>query len=729
MSYSYSSSVEYLYDEFKRLYFFIKSRINKARYQADNPDLKGLVITEEEIDLLLKQSVDEILDDNKKDGLLPEEQSFLTALEEEIAHKRSATLNQGKRLRLDWLAKKCQLTALDIDILLITLAPELDLRFERLYAYLQDDVTKKRPSIDLCIKLLCSNRKNKLTARKRFSPDYPLVKHRIIQIFADPNHLIPPLAAMYLKLDNNIINYLLEQDHRTTDLHPFATYINPRIGLDDLFLPGIFKNKLNHLLQNYQKSKKRIIIYFKGIDGIGKKSTAQAMCLELGINLLIVDITQLLETPSSEAENVVHRIYREAIMQNAALYWDHVDALAAENQHAWQRLIFEKPAQSPLIAFLSGNSSDHFSLGLSEHACVRIEFPLPSSTACQKMWELYLKQNDVLVNADVDLNAVAQEFKLTGQQIKAAASMAVNLAYWRDPQNHRLNQADIYAACRKQSSPNLLKLAKKITPRYTWDDIVLPSDQMAQLKEIYISAKCRTFVYETWGFEQKLSYGKGLNILFAGPSGTGKTMAADILAHELGVDLYKIDLSQVVSKYIGETEKNLSHVFDEAKNSNAILFFDEADALFGKRTEVHDAHDRYANIETGYLLQKMEEYDSITILATNLRCNMDEAFVRRIAFVVPFSMPNVEERLCIWTKIWPEEVPRKEDLDLQFMAKQFEIAGGNIKNIALTAAFMAAGDGRIIGMEHLILATRRELKKKGKMVAAKNFGIYWEYAF
>jgi len=225
-----------------------------------------------------------------------------------------------------------------------------------------------------------------------------------------------------------------------------------------------------------------------------------------------------------------------------------------------------------------------------------------------------------------------------------------------------------------------------------------------------------------------VALGKGLNVIFAGPSGTGKTMSAGIIAGELRMDLYKIDLSTVVSKYIGETEKNLERIFTEAGESNAILFFDEADSLFGKRSEVKDAHDRYANIETGYLLQKMEEYDGIVVLATNLRKNLDEAFIRRMHFIIEFPFPEEEDRYEIWRRVFPKAVPLGEDVDLRFMARQFKMSGGNIKNIALAAAFLAAGDEQenpTIGMNQLIRATRREYQKLGKLCTESDFGPYF----
>jgi SpoVK/Ycf46/Vps4 family AAA+-type ATPase len=246
---------------------------------------------------------------------------------------------------------------------------------------------------------------------------------------------------------------------------------------------------------------------------------------------------------------------------------------------------------------------------------------------------------------------------------------------------------------------------------------------LAQLREICNQVKYRRVVYGEWGFDRKLSLGKGVNVLFSGPPGTGKTMAAEVIANELQLDLYKIDLSQVVSKYIGETEKNLDRIFTAAQNANAILFFDEADALFGKRSEVKDAHDRYANIEIGYLLQKMEEYQGMAMLATNLRQHMDEAFVRRIGAIVEFPFPDAEYRQQIWEVIFPQAAPLAEDVNFGILARQVKLAGGNIKNIALAAAFYAAEAGEVIRMQHLIQAARREYQKLGRTWNESEWGM------
>jgi SpoVK/Ycf46/Vps4 family AAA+-type ATPase len=279
----------------------------------------------------------------------------------------------------------------------------------------------------------------------------------------------------------------------------------------------------------------------------------------------------------------------------------------------------------------------------------------------------------------------------------------------------------LFAAARAYSNPRLSNLARKIEPRYTWDDIILPEDQLAILREIVAAVRGRPLVLDQWGVGAKLASSAGVTMLFAGPPGTGKTMAAEVIASEMGLDLYKIDLSSIVSKYIGETEKNLEKIFSEAQSSNAILFFDEADAIFGKRSEVKDAHDRYANIEISYLLQRMEAYDGVTILATNLRANLDEAFTRRLQFAVNFPFPDHHYRLRIWRTLFPPDVPRDENLDFELLARRFKLAGGNIRNIIVGAAYLAAADGLSVTMEHLFHGTRRELQKMGRLVGEEDF--------
>jgi len=350
---------------------------------------------------------------------------------------------------------------------------------------------------------------------------------------------------------------------------------------------------------------------------------------------------------------------------------------------------------------------------------VGVEFARPTYTERVTLWHRTEGQGEH--DADIDFAALANKFRFTGGQIADAHKTARGLARWRDPLACKVSQGDLYEACRLHSSRKLSTLGRKIRPRHSWKDIILPEDRLRQLQEICDCMKYRPVVFDEWGFDRKISLGKGLNVLFAGPSGTGKTMSAEIMAGELRLDLYKIDLSSVVSKYIGETEKNLARIFAEAETSNAILFFDEADALFGKRSEVRDSHDRYANIEINYLLQKMEEHEGVVILATNFRKNMDDAFVRRMHFTVEFPFPSRADRRRIWEQIWPVETPQLNDIDFEFMAERFEIAGGNIRNVAMAAAFLAARNGGKVGMTHLLHSMRREYQKMGKVATPGEF--------
>jgi SpoVK/Ycf46/Vps4 family AAA+-type ATPase len=278
------------------------------------------------------------------------------------------------------------------------------------------------------------------------------------------------------------------------------------------------------------------------------------------------------------------------------------------------------------------------------------------------------------------------------------------------------------AAARSQAAPRLESLARRIDPAFGWDDLVAPDDTILQLRELCERVRDRKRVIGDWGFGGKLARANGATALFAGPSGTGKTMAAEIVAGELGLELYRIDLAGVVSKYIGETEKNLDRVFAAAETGSAVLLFDEADALFGKRSEVRDAHDRYANLEVAYLLQRLESYDGLAVLTSNLAGNVEEAFARRLAFTIHFPFPELEDRRRIWHIVWPAEAPVGDDVDFDLLAQELRLAGGGIRNAAIAAAFAAAADGGVVRMAHVLHGARREFQKLGRETNLSTLG-------
>jgi SpoVK/Ycf46/Vps4 family AAA+-type ATPase len=347
---------------------------------------------------------------------------------------------------------------------------------------------------------------------------------------------------------------------------------------------------------------------------------------------------------------------------------------------------------------------------------IRLPLALPNAALRRELWTEYLADSPHQVP---DLMELASRFRLNAGQIRDAAAWAAGRARGRG--QAAITMADLENAVAFVVMPTLDGLARSLPPRHTWDELILPADVTAHLHEFAAAIRRREQVYDTWGFDRRRPMGRGLNALFAGPSGTGKTMAAEIIAGELGLSIFKIDLSAVVSKYIGETEKHLRRLFAEAEQANAILFFDEADALFGKRSEVRDAHDRYANIEVAYLLQALEEHAGVTILATNLFGNLDDAFVRRVHYIVHFPFPDEDMRRRIWGVIFPAEAPLAPDVDRADLARRFRITGGHIRNIALGGAFLAADDGETICMDHLLRAARREFQKMGKIIEEADF--------
>ena len=733
----YTSSLQHITAELSRLDLLIRVqvwRVRQARQSDEN--LSPFYIPEDEIDTLLDQEI----------GLplwaivpLPPEmvknlQAQLDQMTTFIIEIKAASIAEGVALRLDQLAQHFHLTPLDQDILLVALAPEIDLRYGRLYAYLQDNVTHRHPSVDLALSLLHPDFYAKMAAQARLTAEAPLLRHHLLYLWHDPANPHPAWLDYVLTVDKRIVRYLLDGDEPDERVATYLEVVSPSVALDDLRLPGDHATKLATLTEQQSD----LVLYLQGKAGVGKQTTADALCRKLNQQLCVVNGQRLLaEVKAENFASVVQLIEREVRLQGAALYWEGFDALLADDKASQRLAFFATLANRPGLTFLAGQQVWEPDRSVQISSFLRVEFPLADYNDRHQLWGEALAgavhgggvrtdAEGLPVEAgidpqDIDTAALAATFRFSAGQIFDSVNTARDLARWRNPEAPRIEEDDLYTASRLHSNRKLTELAQKIEPHYSWDDIVLPTDKIEQLRGICDQVKYRGRVYDDWGFDGKLAMGKGISALFAGPPGTGKTMSADIIAHELGLDLYKIDLSTVVSKFIGETEKNLSRIFDEAETSNAILFFDEADALFGKRTEVRDSHDRYANLEISYLLQKMEEYEGMVILATNLHKNMDDAFTRRLHFIIEFPLPDAENRRHIWEQIWPAETPRCSDLDLDFIAQEVAVSGGNIRNIALAAAFLAAADGQTVTMPHLVRATQREYTKIGKLLTGREF--------
>ncbi|MEP0908643.1 ATP-binding protein [Leptolyngbya subtilissima ST-M1] len=615
--------------------------------------------------------------------------------------------------RLEWLKQNFELTEFDLDVVVIALAPELDRRYERLYAYLQDDVRCKRPTIDLALNLLCTDAVEKLERRSHFTSAAPLLHNQLLHLQSELTTK-PTFLAQELHLDSQVLRFLLAQPGLDASLSPFCQLLTAAPESKPESLNDLALHQVTQAWQNQQPLR----LYFQGRDRLSQRRTALSLAYYLKVPLLQVDLPRLVAV-NVDLEPTLRRVWREAEFQRALLYLEGVEAFTPEQRLGYQSLL-RLVATTETVVVLAGTGD--WAAEAIEPPLVVVVVPfLPLAfTQRRQCWQKHLTEigvaADEAISAGIvptDLDALADRFGLTAAQIAEAVAVARNTAQW---QGVPTALPHLFTAARAQAGRELQGLARKIEPKYHWDDIVLRPDAQLQLQELCRQSQYRHVVFDAWKFDQKLSLGKGINALFSGPPGTGKTMAAEVIAHELQLDLYKIDLSKIVSKYIGETEKNLDRIFTAAANSNAILLFDEADALFGKRSEVQDAHDRYANIEVGYLLQKMEEYEGIALLTSNLRSSLDAAFVRRLRFIIEFPLPDASDRYHIWQQVWPDSTSLAADVNLNLLAQKLEVTGAEIRNIALAAAFLAAAEGQSIGMSHLKQAVRREFQKMGKLL-------------
>ncbi|MFL5756835.1 MAG: ATP-binding protein, partial [Chloroflexota bacterium] len=444
----------------------------------------------------------------------------------------------------------------------------------------------------------------------------------------------------------------------------------------------------------------RPVLNLVGEAGSGRHVFAEAVSATLGLELYELDLAAL-PSDRAERESLLRAVDRDAVLSAFALY---VDATATPDD---PNILTDVLGERESLVIVGSAAALRLRRG-----GVTVEVSGATPSAILERWASALGPD---LPAGDEVLDVAEQFALGPRSIQRAAAAARQQA---TTEGRHIATADLVRACRRQAGSALDDLARRIDPRYDWDDIVLPADVADQLHEIAGQVGRRYQVYERWGFGAKHARGRGITVLFAGASGTGKTMAAEVLANDLGLDLYRIDLAGVVSKYIGETEKNLRRLFDAAERSGSVLLFDEADALFGKRTEVRDSHDRYANIEINYLLQRMEDYRGLAILATNMRGLLDHAFLRRLRFILDFPFPDRAGRRAIWARVFPPEAGA--DIDADALAR-LEVAGGSIRSIAINAAFFAAEDGDAIGMDHVMRAARREYSKIDKLVVESEF--------
>lgn len=524
------------------------------------------------------------------------------------------------------------------------------------------------------------------------APTSPLRQWKLIDINETTSLSLSPL-----KLDERILHYILGDNSLDQRLR---SVVKPATKDQKINVPShqrLADQIAKTWVQPYQELEIPVI-QLCGDETASKRAIAATACQQSGLDLYIMSAGVISSLRNDEIRDLVHLWHRESILQSSALLLDCDDIEISD------------PSKEGIITRLIENLPNYLIVSSPERKRSRqrplINFDVhkPSTEEQRYIWSNILDGNDQTLHNCV--NTLVSHFSLNASAIHTVCLEAKG----------RINKGEqtslsmvLWDTCRSQARPRLHELAQPMESGATWEDLVLPDIQRQVLQDISAHVRQRMTVYEKWGFGKKGSRGLGISALFAGPSGTGKTLAAEVIANELHLDLYRIDLSQVVSKYIGETEKNLRRVFDAAEYGGAILLFDEADALFGKRSEVKDSHDRHANIEVGYLLQRMEAYRGLAILTTNLKSSLDQAFLRRIRFIVQFPFPDANQREEIWQRIFPKQTPTK-DLDPELLA-QLNVSGGNIRNIALNAAFLAADAGEEVQMKHLLQSAKSEYAK------------------
>jgi hypothetical protein len=573
------------------------------------------------------------------------------------------------------------------DIVLLCAAAELDPAMPALCMACHDDQRLRRPTFRLAVQVLPEAHWSALL------PDAPLRRWKLIDVGAGEGLVTSPL-----RLEESVLHFLMGASSLDERLRNLTEAVEPPDAL-----PESYRQHAEALLSAWN-GQPRTVPQLQGNATRGKRALAAAVCAGLGLELHVMRASVL---PGAAAEReALARIWdRDGILGRRALLLQLENGSPAEWAAASD---LADRIEGPLVVTGSGP------LDLDRRKTVRITVNRPGTDEQRALWQCVLGEHATKLNGELD--TVVAQFDLDVETLERAGSRVRETV---DQEGSNLFPL-IWEACRSEARPALEGRAHRIQARAFWPDLVLPQASLEMLHTIVSHVRQQGRVFERWGFAAQSSRGRGLAALFSGPSGTGKTLAAEVLANELCLDLYHIDLSQVVSKFIGETEKNLCAIFDSAEDSGAILLFDEADALFGKRSEVKDSHDRYANIEVSYLLQRMEAYRGLAVLTTNMRAALDTAFLRRIRFIVNFPFPDFALRRGIWDRMFPPQTPTS-GLDLEKLAR-LNLSGGNIRNVALNAAFLAAEEDCPVRMDHLLKSARRECSKLEKQLSGSEIG-------
>jgi ATP-dependent 26S proteasome regulatory subunit len=677
-------------------------------------ELSGTFVAGSEVAALLRGGLPATPEADQRIATLD---AAISAREEQIEAKLAEAHEQGEPLPFDRLRRAFGLTPTEQRVLWVLIAVEVSARLRQLMRYLVNESTRVHADVGLLELLVYATPQTRDQLIHELSPDGRLARYRLVEpIGGRRTQDEAPFLMRPLKVNGRVIELVhgvVRLDREVADVAALLQSLPPH---DALLLPDSLKGETTELVRSAIETAASGLaapaIVLTGADGTGRRSLIFGAARQFDCAVLQVACDRL-PSDAGELARMTRALLREAILFHAVPVLVGADVLAGdiEGGRPDRSAVIDRELQGfagPLAATSTRRDSRPIALS---RGIVMIDVPMPGEAARAELWRRAIGPDHKL-----DLDRAAARYPISGGLILRAAESAIAHAHARGA-HEAVDDEDIHAGVRSTLDAKLSALGVRITWRQTWSDLVLPDDSLQEIREFIARVRHRRRVYEEWGFSRKMAKGLGLSALFAGPPGTGKTMVAGIIADELALDLYQIDLSRIVSKYVGETEKNLAGVFDAAEAGHAILLFDEADSLFAKRTEVKSSVDRYANLEVNYLLQRMEAFNGITILTTNLDSSIDDAFRRRISFRVDFPMPEIEDRERLWRTMLPQQAEVAPNIDFLGLATKFEFSGGYIRNAVLRAAFFAADDGGPITQAHLQRAALLEYASMGKIAS------------
>jgi AAA+ superfamily predicted ATPase len=673
--------------------------LRAVRRQRARPALRakgqfwGSVITDDEVDELLRAH-GEIDYPAGVDGL-----------SEAIA--ASAALRDRPGGRFSRLRQAFKLDGDDADLLLLSIAPEISAGYSKIFAYLNDNLNQAYLTVDLATRVLRTRRTERLALQARLMSGSPLMKNRLLLL--NPPDGAEMLTARRVHPAGRLLRWLLEEEELPTSIG-----FTPILTEGEPLIPEPTRQRINDVAGSFTAA---ITVAVIGATGGAREGAAIAIAQKTGRPLVRIDLErcqQYLEQPWD--------LVRELRMSGALPYLLNVNP-SQEEPNARLRILQLGAALSTLPFPVLVGGADRRSMSNllgNERPSLTVQVGRTNYDERLRAWTYQFSARDWDVAKAEDL--AERFYSIGGTTLDRILDRAQTECGGQEPHKDAL-----WAAAREASRPEFQGLAQHIIPRFSWNDLILPDKTKQELQHLTDYLAQQETVFYRWGASSIRSRGYGIKALFSGGPGTGKTMAAEVIAGTLGLDLFRVDLSSVISRWVGETEKNLREIFDAAEGGTAVILFDEADALFGSRGDVKQAQDRFANQEVSFLLQRLEVFEGCAVLTTNLQENIDEAFLRRFGAVIEFPMPGVNERQKLWRRAFPKHAPKADDLDIDVLSEQFILAGGNIINSAINACIIASSRGEAVGMNHAVEAIARELVKMGKQVSRVHFGEYYQF--